>query len=293
MAIHFRGFTLSSSPITIVTSTVFGALALAGSAAAATATVSYSINAGVPQSLSIVATTTVTGNQLFSASTALNGVTLTWNYAGDLDPEGIAVLNGSTTIKNDTALAITVMVDFEAAICPGLVGDILLGGSASIKLIADAGGGVLGCGPLDNALVCAISDGTPMATPYYCPFSMAESGAGTISTSTQFGTPFPSLPGPDQLASLGHRINVLVSPGDKAILSLLYIAKGVAGDVAPPPCPGDVTEDQEVNSSDLLEVLSVFGATIDCTDPTDTNADGTVDGVDLANVIGAWGKCPG
>lgn len=58
------------------------------------------------------------------------------------------------------------------------------------------------------------------------------------------------------------------------------------------PCPGDLTGDRTVNGVDLAAVLAAWGTNgagqFDC----DANDDGTVDGTDLAIVLGAWGSCP-
>ena len=53
-------------------------------------------------------------------------------------------------------------------------------------------------------------------------------------------------------------------------------------------CPADVNGDGTVNVLDLLEVLAAWGAT-GC--PEDINGDGVVDVLDLLEVLAAWGPC--
>jgi hypothetical protein len=58
-------------------------------------------------------------------------------------------------------------------------------------------------------------------------------------------------------------------------------------------CFGDVNADQSVNISDVLQVISSWGAcppTGDCMADVDGNV--TVDVGDLLSVISAWGDCP-
>ena len=58
------------------------------------------------------------------------------------------------------------------------------------------------------------------------------------------------------------------------------------------PCPGDIVEDHTVNGVDLAAVINAWGTNGGAIPRADTNHDGIVDGVDLANVLGSWGPCP-
>lgn len=58
--------------------------------------------------------------------------------------------------------------------------------------------------------------------------------------------------------------------------------------IGAPPCPADISGDQEVNGTDLTIVLSGWGSA----GSSDINLDGTTDGADLATLLGAWGICP-
>jgi formylglycine-generating enzyme required for sulfatase activity len=54
-------------------------------------------------------------------------------------------------------------------------------------------------------------------------------------------------------------------------------------------CPGDATNDGQVNSVDIAQVLADWGACASC--PGDVTDDGQVNGVDLAEVLAGWGPC--
>jgi formylglycine-generating enzyme required for sulfatase activity len=54
-------------------------------------------------------------------------------------------------------------------------------------------------------------------------------------------------------------------------------------------CPGDATNDGQVNGVDIAQILADWGACTSC--PGDVNDDGQVNGVDLAEVLAGWGLC--
>jgi len=55
-------------------------------------------------------------------------------------------------------------------------------------------------------------------------------------------------------------------------------------------CMADVTGDGVVNVTDLLDLLSAWGACAGC--PADLDGDGDVDVTDLLDLLSAWGACP-
>ncbi len=57
----------------------------------------------------------------------------------------------------------------------------------------------------------------------------------------------------------------------------------------PQPCPADVSNDGQVNVTDLLAVINAYGPCAGC--PADINHDGQVNVTDLLAVINAWGPC--
>jgi hypothetical protein len=56
------------------------------------------------------------------------------------------------------------------------------------------------------------------------------------------------------------------------------------------PCPADVDGNGDVGFSDLLSVVSTWGACTGC--PADVDGDGEVGFLDLVSVLSAWGPCP-
>lgn len=56
------------------------------------------------------------------------------------------------------------------------------------------------------------------------------------------------------------------------------------------PCPGDIDGSGSVDGADLAAVLGAWGACAGCA--ADVNGSGNVDGADLAAVLGGWGACP-
>ncbi len=53
-------------------------------------------------------------------------------------------------------------------------------------------------------------------------------------------------------------------------------------------CPGDLNADGVVDGADLAPLLADWGSS---DSPADFNADGVVDGIDLAELLSSWGKC--
>ncbi|MFZ9880052.1 MAG: GC-type dockerin domain-anchored protein, partial [Phycisphaerales bacterium] len=56
----------------------------------------------------------------------------------------------------------------------------------------------------------------------------------------------------------------------------------------PPPCPADLDGNGTVNGSDLAVLLGAWGG---ASAVADLNADGVVNASDLAVLLGNWGPC--
>ncbi len=54
-------------------------------------------------------------------------------------------------------------------------------------------------------------------------------------------------------------------------------------------CPGDVDENQVVDFTDLVLLLSAWGPCSGC--PEDVDGDGSVGFTDLVQLLGGWGPC--
>lgn len=57
-------------------------------------------------------------------------------------------------------------------------------------------------------------------------------------------------------------------------------------------CPGDITDDGEVNAADLGVLLAVFGTDGSSIEGTDLDGDALVGASDLGLLLGYWGPCP-
>ena len=56
-----------------------------------------------------------------------------------------------------------------------------------------------------------------------------------------------------------------------------------------PPCPADLTDDGQVNGSDITALLAAWGTS---NPAADLNSDGNVNGSDLTALLAGWGACP-
>ncbi|MFO0826817.1 MAG: hypothetical protein U0572_01600 [Phycisphaerales bacterium] len=75
--------------------------------------------------------------------------------------------------------------------------------------------------------------------------------------------------------------------------SLVVVANGIASDPVPfvvsaSPCPADLNADGMVDGADLAVLLGQWSSG----GPGDVNESGWVDAADLAQLLGAWGSCP-
>ena len=82
---------------------------------------------------------------------------------------------------------------------------------------------------------------------------------------------------------------LLPSNGDRQFIGLVNHSKGSATIEldGTSSCPADVTGDGTVDGADLAALLGAWG-----TSTNDLNGDGIVDGADLASMLTAWGACP-
>lgn len=239
----------------------------------------------------VPSTLTPTGNQKFSLSLMVDGVSATWDYAADLNPDGTSIINGSVTFVNTTAKTVAVHTEFSAPLCPPIAGNTKIGGVASVKLVAGADGGKVGCASDDKELDMAITTGAEALPLFWCPFDLEMSGAGTATTSSAFGTPIPSMNGPEVVADLGHGVALTISPGDKVVMTIIFLAKGDFQKIGESTCVGDANRDRLVDGGDLALVMNEFGSLATCDDASDVNGDGWVDGADLAELLSHWGHC--
>jgi hypothetical protein len=162
----------------------------------------------------------------------------TWSYSADLDPNGDALVNGSFTLENLSAPAVHFLYDMDLSLCPYVAGDTLLGGVAMVSLEMDEDGGNLSCAP-GEAVWAATADDDSAAMMFIGPFSLGGSGAGSMTTNSSFGAPFPSQPGPPVEESFGVRHCFTLTGGDTVKLTTIYKLGGDASDftVCAPDAP--------------------------------------------------------
>ncbi|MFO0875023.1 MAG: hypothetical protein U0575_13765 [Phycisphaerales bacterium] len=278
-----------------ICSAVFAACLVAGADASTpvVATATYSVNGEAPTTVNITGTLTPSGNYSFVKTITVGQYKFTFNYAADVNPVNNALINGSSTVENNSSAPIDVTTSFTAPICPHLNGSSNIGGLCTIKLICNGDGGAILCSGDVDYLVSAIIDDVPAQNLFYCPFVMAKTGSGSTTTNTQWGTPIPSAVGPSYVGSLGHTTHFTMTPGDKAVFSLLFATNGTIDDPLADPCPGDVDGNGVVDKDDLMIVLSLFGQSVSCGTQADTDGNGLIDGSDVNAVISYWGECPG
>lgn len=267
---------------------------LAGSAIAGTAPpafIWYSVDGSAVTTASIVGTLNANGTALYSASIdgPGQGWKITYTIVGDFRNNPQSSLNGLVVVKNNGDETRSFTCGIEIPICPSIENGSLLGGTAKITLVADGPGSVV-CdgGPVANV----VTDGNPVVTLFHCPFQLATTGSGTVSTNTIFGLPGPSLAGPRKVELLGARQKFKLSGKDTAIVQVTYLLKD-ANPASAPICPADLNGDGIVDGADLSLLIQSWGLTDYCPEnlPADLNGDGTVDVLDLVLLREQWGAC--
>jgi len=240
-----------------------------------------------------------TGSPAISAEFLAQGIEFTVYYAIDTDPAGNAVMSGNLIFLNTTTEPIEVVAEFLLPICPHvqfLPSPAIapkIGGVASIRINADADGGAITCHSENSELSVVLgTDGESVHQPFYCPFELKLTGAGTAVTNGFFGLPAPSMPIGKPFHDMGHRVAFSLTPGDKATFALFYALAGIHDPLETPSCPADINGDGVVDAADLALVLAYFATVAECGSREEINRDGLIDGADLALVLAAWGPCP-
>jgi len=250
---------------------------------------SYRNAAGQTIAVDIAGIVNANGMVWFNKTVIDGPLTVTWNYNVNPSAANAALYNGATIVKNVASSAITTKVTFQFDLCPTILANSKFGGTTNVKLQANANGGQITCGT-GPSLTGVLVDGEPVFTYYWCPFTMTSSGAGTAQTSSTFGQPIPSAPGPASVSSIGHFADFTLTDGDTATFTAYSAVNGEASYMPSAVCPTDVNGDGVVNKWDLIELLMAFGDTGSCL-AADLNGDGVVDGLDLGMLIGTWGLC--
>lgn len=218
-----------------------------------------------------------------SAVDEATGLELTFDLAGN--PE--SHLSGNLSIVNELSEDITVVIAVTFSFSPRGSDASDLAASVAVGLTTGPGGGMLSS--LPPYLWQALVDEEPVgssASLFFHPFHLSHSGAGSSSTTSDFGLPDP-VEGPQVQESIGFEIRFALTDGDRASCTSLYI-------VDPTGCAADLDGDGNVGIEDLAMVLGSWG---ECPDepeecPADLDGDGEVGISDLLLVVAAWGPCP-
>ncbi|MBX3354413.1 MAG: hypothetical protein KF724_01795 [Phycisphaeraceae bacterium] len=216
------------------------------------------------------------------------GVTLNFDYKVDSKNDPIALMSGWIKCSNSSSTAQGIDASFSVPLCPDIPGGTTIGGSVTLLATANQNGATISCLPGAVSLWQVLIDETTTHQEYWCPFILSTTGSGTIQTNKIFGAPIPSLPGPNSAPSVGSRNRFTISDGDSFQITSNIIVKSLG---LPSACVADLNGDGTVNALDLAELLGLWG---DHTNPClqgDFDGNLTVDAKDVALLLGAWGPC--
>ncbi|MCI0365722.1 MAG: hypothetical protein L0219_17820 [Phycisphaerales bacterium] len=122
-------------------------------------------------------------------------------------------------------------------------------------------------------------------------YTQAKPGTTVVATGTD-GVPVISFSTESggTVVHLNHGLNEAPGAVTPTLLQLLVNAANFAATPLPNPCSADISSDDIVNVTDLLAVISAWGACPGCA--ADISGDDIVNVTDLLAVISAWGPCP-
>ncbi len=142
---------------------------------------------------------------------------LSWNLNGKPDP----LLSGNVTVENFTNDTINFAL---TVILPTIsLPDTLIGGSASIGLTTDSGGGTLGTVD-DNPLWTVLMDGVAVESLFDAPYSLSNAGLGSVGDAQAFGMPIPSQDGPALNSDIAIRIEFSLTGNDQFSITSVFAA---------------------------------------------------------------------
>ncbi|MBT8485892.1 MAG: hypothetical protein HKO59_07065 [Phycisphaerales bacterium] len=138
-----------------------------------------------------------------------------WSFDVNPDPREPVSIRGDADFQNLSGSDIDFEFVFTAPVCPVILNASRLGASVSARLLSSADGGSITADP-GESVWAALPDGVIAERLFWGPFALTASGAGTSSTSANFGTPYPSEPGPPIETDLAFRLNFTLTSNDTA-----------------------------------------------------------------------------
>jgi hypothetical protein len=281
-------------PATLITTLALlvASAAHAENASIPVAGVSFKVN-GVPIAAQATGTANPFGsfNYAMSSKDAKGAWSASMSVLGDADPtlpEGGAMLTGMFEFCNTSPADIDVEFVFDLPLCPLAVGACSIGGSTTVKVTLDDGGGKLSC-PAGDALWSAMLDGNVADSLFYGPFQMSGTGKGTPMTYATFGVPIPGKNFNGGAGAFGLRHRFVITPGEKVKFTNLFSVAATPQNLVAcgsgDEMKGDLNDDKSIDAIDLGLLLTKWGTT---DAEADLNEDGGVDGYDLGEMLAIW-----
>lgn len=148
---------------------------------------------------------------------------LDWDISGKYDP----TINGAFAVTNLLAVPQTFTLNVTVPV-PPIGPTSLIGGSVSGSFTDANGGGATFDSSGVTAIYTALIDGASVATLHPAPVALAAGPflSGTLAPAA-FGVPIPSAPGPALTTDMGIQLKFVLSPGDTAALTSVFVVEPV------------------------------------------------------------------
>lgn len=215
-----------------------------------------------------------------------SGVIISVSHTVDSLNNPTAMITGQIKYTNSSSTTHTISSHSVFDTCPAIPGGTLFGGAVTMLVMTNANGGGVTCADAPSAWQATINE-TAYHNLFSCPFQMTKTGSGSLQTSTQFGTPIPSKPGPDLADAIGMNHAFTLTDGDSLTVTTTLVVKSLG---LPSGCLTDLNFDGLVDGNDLAKVLSDWNISGWCIEG-DVDHNGVVDGSDLGTVLATWGDC--
>jgi hypothetical protein len=268
----------------------------AGGPTTPSATITVTAQGSPPFEVELAGVPTSEGNQLYFS--IINAPDASWKLevtmVGDYTTNPTSRFLGNMKFTNNAVVPRDISFGIAMPICPPITGGSLLGGAITLTLTS-VGPGAVTCpagSSGSDGIVQINADGAVVETIFPCPISLVTTGSGTITQSTTYGLPGPSMPGPATIREIGQSAEASLSGLDSLTVAVSVLFNDPNGP-DPATCPGDLDGNGTVSASDITLFLSQWMEESYCPGNLvgDINADGIVDAADLLVLLGEWGPC--